>query len=114
MYLRPAFCALSAASASVSVWRAVASLTSIGRLTPAMTSMCALSMMEIARFEGVPPNMSVSTITPSPSSTLAALSTISARRRSTSSSGPMQTAPMLAWAPTTCSSAAINSSASRP
>ncbi len=76
MYLRPASCALMTATASGSVFRALASFMSIGRLTPAMTSILALSMIEIARFDGVPPNMSVSTTTPSPPSTLATLSTI--------------------------------------
>src|SRR5476649_2214715 len=91
MYLRPASCARRTASVSGRV-RTLASLTSIGRLTPARTSMRACSMIEIARLEGVPPNMSVSTITPSPVSQARARSRISARRFSISSSAPMQTA----------------------
>ena len=38
----------------------------MGRLTPASTSTRALPMMEMARFDGVPPNMSVRTMTPLP------------------------------------------------
>src|SRR5512132_437745 len=114
MYLRPASWALCAASSSDSVCRTLASLISIGRLTPAITSTLALSIIEMARLEGVPPNMSVSSTTPFPSSARATLSRILARRCSISSSGPMQTALMFACGPTTCSSAEINSSASRP
>src|SRR5579883_827413 len=71
MYLRPASRAEATASASFSVLRTLASLISIGRFMPAMTSIFARSIIEIARFEGVPPNMSVSTTTPAPSSTRA-------------------------------------------
>jgi hypothetical protein len=67
-------------------------LISIGRLTPAITSILARSMTEIARFDGVPPNMSVNKTTPSPLSTSAIERRISWRRCSMSSSGPMQTA----------------------
>src|SRR5215470_7521333 len=87
---------------------------SMGRLMPAMTSTLARSSTEIARFEGVPPNMSVSSTTPSPSSTFLMLSRMSRRRTSMSSSGPMQTAAMRCCGPTTCSSAAMNSVAKRP
>src|SRR5260221_3777664 len=69
IYLRPASCAVITASASFCVLRTDASLTSSGRLTPAMTSTLARSSIEIARFDGVPPNMSVASTTPSPSST---------------------------------------------
>jgi len=72
MYLRPASWAMRTASAIGRV-RTEASFTSIGRLTPASTSMRACSMIEIARLDGVPPNMSVSTITPSPVSHARAL-----------------------------------------
>ena len=58
----------------------------IGRLAPAMTSMLPLSRIEIARFEGVPPNMSVSTMTPRPASVACTLSRMSWRRRPLSSS----------------------------
>src|SRR3954471_20449387 len=91
MDLRPASWAMRTASAIGRV-RTEASLTSIGRLTPASTSMRACSMIEMARVDGVPPNMSVSTITPSPVSQALALSRISARRFSMSSSAPIQTA----------------------
>ena len=47
--------------------RILASLTSSGRLTPATTSTpLAVGHREMARLEGVPPNMSVSRTTPSP------------------------------------------------
>src|SRR5579862_924990 len=114
MYLRPASCAPSTARSSVSLWRRLASLISIGRLTPAMTSTLPRSITEIARLDGVPPNMSVSSTVPSPLSTLAIEPRISCRRASMSSSGPMQTAAICACAPTTCSKAATNSAASRP
>src|SRR5580700_3557112 len=114
MYLRPASCAPSTARSSVAVWRRLASLISIGRLIPAMTSILPRSITEIARFDGVPPNISVSNTAPSPLSTSATQRRISCRRCSISSSGPMQTAAIWACAPTTCSSAATNSAASRP
>src|SRR5580693_5338778 len=87
---------------------------SIGKLTPAMTSILARSMTEMARFDGVPPNMSVSKTAPSPVSTAAIERRMSWRRFSMSSSGPMHTAWICACGPTTCSSAATNSAASRP
>src|SRR5438067_4970689 len=71
-------------------------------------------MTEMARFDGVPPNMSVSTTTPSPVSTPAIERRMSWRRFSMSSSGQMHTASIYACGPTTCSSAATNSTASRP
>src|SRR5947209_6230226 len=114
MYLRPASCAPSTARSSFSFWRRLASLISIGRFTPAMTSILPRSMTEIARLDGVPPNISVSTTAPSPLSTSAMRRRISWRRSSISSSGPMQTAAIWACAPTTCSRAATNSLASRP
>src|SRR5918993_1000061 len=113
MYLRPASWAMRTASAIGRV-RTEASLTSIGRLTPASTSMRACSMIEMARLDGVPPNMSVRTITPSPVSQALALSRISARRFSMSSSAPIQTANTHCCGPTTCSSAAMNSRARLP
>ena len=45
--------------------RRPASLISIGRLTPVMTSMRSVSRNVMPRFDGVPPNMSVSSSTPS-------------------------------------------------
>src|SRR5215475_3106449 len=113
MYLRPASCAMRTASA-IGRLRTLASLTSIGRLTPASTSMRAWSMTEMARLDGVPPNMSVSRITPSPVSQARARSRISLRRFSMSSSAPIQTADMHCCGPTTCSSAARNSRARLP
>ncbi len=47
--------------------RTLASLISIGRFRPAITSALVCSITEMARLEGVPPNMSVSRITPPPS-----------------------------------------------
>src|SRR5207302_6961138 len=114
MYLRPASWAPSTVRSRLSVWRKLASLISIGRLTPAMTSILPRSMTEIARFEGVPPNMSVNNTAPSPLSTSAIERRISWRRCSMSSSGPMHTAAIWACGPTTCSRAAANSAASRP
>src|SRR6266436_192755 len=114
MYLRPASWAPRTARSRLSVWRRLASLISIGRLTPAMTSILPRSMTEIAKFEGVPPNMSVSSTAPSPLSTSAIERRISWRRCSMSSSGPMQTKAIWACAPTTCSRAAANSAARRP
>src|SRR6516165_3998670 len=114
MYLRPASWAPSTVRSRLSVCRRLASLISIGRLTPAITSILARSMTEIARFDGVPPNMSVNKTTPSPLSTSAIDCRISWRRCSMSSSGPMQTAAICVCAPTTCSRAAANSAARRP
>src|SRR5688572_23894955 len=114
MYLRPASCAPRTVRSRLSLWRRLASLISIGRLTPAITSTLPRSITEIARFDGVPPNMSVSNTAPSPVSTSPIERRMSWRRCSMSSSGPMQTAAIWVCAPTTCSSAATNSAASRP
>ncbi len=86
----------------------------MGRLMPAITSTLPACISEIARFEGVPPNRSVSTITPSPLSTRLIASAISRRRFSMSSLGPIQTPMTSVWRPTTCSIAWMNSSASAP
>jgi hypothetical protein len=64
-------------------------LISIGRLMPATTSTEPPFMQESARFEGVPPNMSVSTTTPSPELTRFTAAMMSPRRVSMSSSGPI-------------------------
>src|SRR5271165_895150 len=114
MYLRPASWAPSTVRSRLSLCRRLASLISIGRLTPAITSILARSMTEMARFDGVPPNMSVSKTAPSPVSTAAIERRMSWRRFSMSSSGPMHTEVICACGPTTCSSAATNSAASRP
>src|SRR6516164_9680676 len=91
-YFRPASCAAATASGSGHSSRTLASFTSIGRLIPARTSTLGRLMTEIARFDGVPPNMSVRMATPSPLSTRRTASIMSMRRSSTSSSGPMVTA----------------------
>src|SRR6185295_12305937 len=114
MYLRPASCAAVTAAGRLIEPRTEASLISIGRLTPAITSTFALSSTEIARLLGVPPNMSVSSTTPLPWSTLATVSRISLRRSSMSSSAPMQIAATPVCFPTTCSRAATNSLARLP
>ena len=114
MYLRPASCAASTAAATVIRSRTDARRMSIGRLTPAITSTRPGTISEIARFDGVPPNMSVSTMTPRPASARAIAAAMSARRASMSSSGPIGIASSAVCAPTTCSSAAANSVASRP
>src|SRR5215831_5925104 len=113
-YFRPASCAAATASGSGHSSRTLASFTSIGRLIPARTSTLGRLMTEIARFDGVPPNMSVRMATPSPLSTRRTASIMSMRRSSTSSSGPMVTASIWLCGPTTCSNAARNSTASRP
>src|SRR5579883_3462791 len=114
MYLRPASCAPRTASARLSVERRLAILINMGRLMPAITSTLGRSITEIARFEGVPPNMSVSSTTPSPVSTAFTDCRMSWRRCSMSSSGPMQIAAISRCGPTTCSKAAMNSAARRP
>src|SRR5262249_56012608 len=58
MYLRPESWAAATASVSGHSPRTLASLTSMGRLMPARTSTLGRPITEIARFEGVPPNMS--------------------------------------------------------
>src|SRR6476469_10730029 len=68
-YLRPAAWAASTASSSGHSARIFASFTSIGILIPASTSTLGRPMQEIAKFEGVPPNMSVRIATPLPVST---------------------------------------------
>src|SRR6185312_12278996 len=114
MYLRPAACASSSAVAMSSFTRMLESLISMGRLTPAITSTRPESMTEMARLEGVPPNMSVRMMTPEPVSQCFIASTISRRRCSMSSSAPMETVSKCCCAPTTCSTALRNSSAKRP
>src|ERR1700761_8366929 len=113
-YLRPASWASEIASGSERSSRTLASLTSMGRLMPASTSTLGRLMQEIARLEGVPPNMSVRMATPSPLSTRFTASIISLRHKSESSSAPIVTASICFWGPITCSSAALNSSARRP
>ena len=81
---------------------------------PASTSTLGRLMQEIARLDGVPPNMSVRMATPSPVSTRLTASMMSLRHRSESSSAPIVTASICFCGPMTCSSAALNSSARRP
>ena len=69
--------------------RTLASLISIGRLMPATTSTELPFMQDSARFEGVPPNMSVRTTTPLPELTRQTAAMMSLRRVSMSSSGPI-------------------------
>ncbi len=114
MYLRPASSAQVTASASGWLERTFASFTSIGKFTPAITSTFCCSIMEMARLEGVPPNMSVSSTTPSPVSHCLIQASISDRRFSMSSSGSMQTVLTFRCAPTTCSMAERSSTARRP
>src|SRR5207237_2420263 len=113
-YLRPASWAMAMASGSDRSSRTLASLTSMGRLIPASTSTFGRLMQEIARLEGVPPNMSVRMATPSPLSTRLTASMMSLRHKSESSSAPIVTASICFCGPMTCSSAALNSSARRP
>jgi ABC-type glutathione transport system ATPase component len=97
-----------------SLSRSEASLISIGRLMPARTSAPVSAITEMARFDGVPPNMSVRTMTPPPASTRRTASISSVRRASTSSSGPMDRDSICSCGPTTCSRAARNSAAKPP
>src|SRR5690606_32881500 len=114
MYLRPASAAAVTAAFICMSPRSRASFTSIGRFIPAMTSAPTVFITEIARLEGVPPNMSVRITTPEPSSARLTASMMSSRRASMSSSGPMQTVSTRSCGPTTCSSADLNSMASAP
>src|SRR5438552_2337810 len=114
IYLRPASRAAATAAWTGITLRAPSSRISIGRFTPAMTSIFSLFIKLIARFDGVPPNKSVRMITPWPWSTRPIALAISLRRRSMSSSGPMQIASIASWGPTTCSIAVTNSAARRP
>src|SRR5262249_36776663 len=77
MYFRPASWAKATASGSGESSRTFASLTSIGKLIPASTSTLGRLITEMARFDGVPPNMSVNITTPSPVSTRLTASMIS-------------------------------------
>src|SRR4029453_15723599 len=64
MCLRPESWAAAAALVSGHSSRTLASLTSIGRLIPARTSTLGRPITEIARLEGVPPNILVMMATP--------------------------------------------------
>src|SRR5688572_1818342 len=71
IYLRPASRAAATAARTLITLRAPSSRISIGKLTPAMTSMSSLFIRLMARFDGVPPNRSVRMMTPLPWSTRA-------------------------------------------
>src|SRR4051812_38235202 len=114
IYLRPASRAAATAARTSIVFLAPSSRISIGRLTPAITSIFSDFISEMARLEGVPPNKSVRMMTPPPSSTRPIASAMSRRRPSMSSSGPMQIASTRSCGPTTCSIAVTNSAARRP
>ncbi len=86
----------------------------MGRLTPAITSIFASGMTEIARLEGVPPNMSVTMMTPLPVLHAATVSRICSRRASISSSASIEMDRKYSCSPTTCSVARTSSRASLP
>src|SRR5262249_18493284 len=113
-YLRPASWAIAIASGSERSSRTLASFTSMGRLMPASTSTFGRLMQDIARLDGVPPNMSVRIATPSAEWTRLTAWMMSLRQRSASSSAPIVIASICFCGPMTCSSAALNSSARRP
>src|SRR3954467_10250693 len=69
IYLRPASRAAATAAWTGMTLRAPSSRISIGRFTPAITSIFSLFIRLMARFDGVPPNRSVRMITPLPCST---------------------------------------------
>src|SRR5688572_18462141 len=97
IYFRPASRAAATAAWTGITLRAPSRRISIGRLTPAMTSMFSLFIRLMARFEGVPPNRSVRMITPWPWSHRPIASEMSWRRASISSSGPMQMPSIASW-----------------
>src|SRR3954451_4789896 len=84
IYLRPASRAAATAAWTGITFRAPSRRISIGRFTPAMTSIFSLFIRLIARFEGVPPNRSVKINTPWPRSAFFAPFAMSLRRRSMS------------------------------
>src|SRR3954451_6530731 len=86
----------------------------MGRLIPASTSTFGRLMQEIARLDGVPPNISVRMTTPSPLSTRLTASVIARRHNSGSSWAETTIASICSWRPRICSSAALNSWARRP
>jgi hypothetical protein len=89
-------------------------LISIGRLTPVITSTFPGDRQLIARFEAVPPNMSVRISTPAPSSTRPMACAISACASSVSSCQPIETAANRGRSPTIVSAAFNSSVASCP
>src|SRR5262249_54839853 len=95
-------------------FRRLASLISIGRLTPVITSTRSVARNVIPRFDGVPPNMSVSTSTPSSPLTRSIACEISSRASFTSSCQPIDTAVNCGRSPTIISAAFTSSVASCP
>src|SRR5205823_12210061 len=69
IYFRPASRAAATAAWTGMTLRAPSRRISIGRFTPAITSMFSVFIRLIARLDGVPPNKSVRMITPWPWST---------------------------------------------
>ena len=104
---------ISLASESRSVEpRDAASLISIGRLTPVITSRRSFSRNVMPRFDGVPPNMSVNSRTPSGPRTRSIACRISSRASLASSCHPIETAVNCGRSPTIISAAFTNSVAS--
>src|SRR5919112_1505543 len=66
IYLRPASRAAATAAWTGITLRAPSRRISIGRFTPAITSIFSLFIRLIARFDGVPPKRSVRMMTPGP------------------------------------------------
>jgi hypothetical protein len=91
----------------------VASLISIGRFTPVTTSTLWSARKLRLMFEGVPPNMSVSTSTPCPWSARESASAMAPRISSTDWAGSMPTARK-AGALGTISRSAWRNSSPRP
>src|SRR5262249_2101524 len=114
MYLRPESWAAATASVSGHSSLTLASFTSIGRLMPARTSTFGRPMTEMARLEGVPPNMSVRMATPSPLSTRLTASMMSLRLCRRPRSGPMVAASICLCGPPPCSRAERTPAARRP
>jgi len=92
----------------------LASLTSKGRFAPYKTRLFEQLQASIERFDGDPPNMSVTITTPVPASTESAAWQISSRFRSRLQSGRMVTATIPFCFPTTYSTAALYSEANPP
>ena len=95
-------------------WRSPASFISIGRFTPVITSTCCAARNGRPRLAGVPPNMSVSTMTPAGRATRVIAAAIASRAVSTSSCQPIETATKPESSPTIISAALTSSVASCP
>src|SRR5262245_8949499 len=114
MALRPWSRSERATSVRSRCSRRFAALMSIGRLTPVTTSTLFASRNVIPRFDGVPPNISVASSTPSGPCTRAIAAAISSRASCTSSCQPMDTAVKVGRSPTMVSVAFTSSVASCP